>query len=294
MSHTDTFECRAYGKINLSLDVVGRLENGYHLVRMIMQNVGICDTLQFAKTDGGIRIRSDRGDLSCGPDNLIYRAIKLMQEEYGITGGADVYLEKRIPIAAGMAGGSADAAAAFKAMNALYDLGLSGEELRAQGVKLGADIPYCILGGTALSEGIGEILTPLSPMPACTILVAKPDISVSTKEVYEKLDSHEIEKHPDVDAMIKAIRDRKLKETTDLLGNVLEDVTEKMHPVIGQIKRQMCIDGALGSLMSGSGPTVFGIFDDRECAQKAGERLKELIPGINVSVTEPVTPDDGI
>jgi 4-diphosphocytidyl-2-C-methyl-D-erythritol kinase len=278
---------QAYAKINLSLDVVGRLENGYHLVRMIMQTVGICDELSFERTDGEIRITANDGDLPLGEDNLIYRAAALMRDRFH-TGGVSVHLEKRIPVAAGMAGGSTDAACTLKAMNQLYDLRLSEEELRELGVKLGADVPYCIMGGTALSEGIGEVLTPIAPMPDCFLLVAKPEINVSTKYVYEQLDSHEIPVHPDVDGMRRAIEDKNVRKMAKLLGNVLQTVTIERYPIVEELKQVMLEQGALGSLMSGSGPSTFGIFDDEEKAKAAKARILELGLAKQVFVTKPV------
>ncbi len=278
----------AYAKINLSLDVVGRLANGYHEVRMIMQTVGIHDTLKFEKTEGEIVLSSDAGELPLGEDNLIYKAARLVKETYGISGGVKVHLEKRIPVAAGMAGGSTDAAATLKAMNALYDLGLSEEVLCGLGVRLGADVPYCIMGGTALSEGIGEVLTKLAPMPKCVLLVAKPDINVSTKEVYQALDSQSVPWHPDVDGMRQAIEEGELEGIYLRLGNVLETVTVAKHPIVSEIKQEMLGNGALGSLMSGSGPSVFGIFDDEEKARAAGECIENKGLAKQVFVTGPV------
>ena len=278
----------AYAKINLSLDVVGRLANGYHEVRMIMQTVGIHDTLTFEKTEGEIVLSSDAGELPLGEDNLIYKAAKLVKETYGISGGVKVHLEKRIPVAAGMAGGSTDAAATLKAMNLLYDLRLSEEDLCGLGVKLGADVPYCIMGGTALSEGIGEVLTKLAPMPECVLLVAKPDINVSTKEVYQALDSQSVPWHPDVDGMRQAIEEGWLEGIYSRLGNVLETVTVAKHPIVSEIKQEMLGNGALGSLMSGSGPSVFGIFDDEEKARAAGECIENKGLAKQVFVTGPV------
>ena len=285
----DDLVLKAYAKINLSLDVVGRLTNGYHLVRMIMQTVGICDVLHFKRTDGEIQITSDAGDLPLGEDNLIYKAAALMKERYGIRGGIAVHLEKNIPVAAGMAGGSTDGAATLKAMNLLYDLGLSEEELCEQGVRLGADVPYCILGGTALSEGIGEVLTPLSPMPDCVLLVAKPDINVSTKYIYEQLDSREIALHPDVDGMRTAIEEKDVAGAARRLGNVLETVTAEKYPIVSEIKQVMLDAGAMGSLMSGSGPTVFGIFAKEDAARAAGEKIGEMGLARQIFVTAPVS-----
>lgn len=269
------FEINAYAKINLSLDVVGRLENGYHLVKMIMQTVGIYDTLQFTKTEEGIQLITDCGELPLDDNNLIYKAILLMQKEYNLSGGIQVKLTKRIPIAAGMAGGSTDCAATLKAMNVLYDLNLPLERLQELGVKLGADVPYCVMGGTALAEGIGEKLTALPAAPQCILLVAKPDINVSTKYVYEHLDAEGVAEHPKVDEMIDEIRKKSLQGVADLLGNVLETVTVEAHPIVTTIKEKMLLAGALNSLMSGSGPTVFGIFDEEKKAKEAYRVITE-------------------
>ena len=281
-------ERRAYAKINLSLDVTGRLPNGYHQVRMIMQSLDLCDVLTFERTEGVIEITSDRADLPLGEDNLIHKAAVLMRETYGLQGGVKVELKKNIPVAAGMAGGSTDAACTLKAMNELYGLGLSEETLRELGVKLGADVPYCVMGGTALSEGIGEILTRIAPMPDCTILVAKPDIDVSTKYVYEQLDRHEITAHPDVDAMREAIESGDVAGIASGLGNVLEAVTVEKYPIVRRIKELMTDGGALGSLMSGSGPSVFGIYDDEEKARADAEAIRGKGLATQVFVTRPV------
>ena len=219
------YRIKAYAKINLGLDVVRRLENGYHEVKMVMQTVGIYDVLDFERTDGGIVITTDSGELPTDENNLIYKAAKLMMETYPISGGVKIHLEKHIPIAAGMAGGSTDAAATLKGMNRLFDLGCTLKDLMELGVKIGADVPYCVMGGTALAEGIGEKLTPLAPAPDCYVLVAKPDINVSTKYVYEHLDAQEIVKHPDIDGMVEAIAEESLQGILDRMENVLETVT---------------------------------------------------------------------
>lgn len=284
--HKDTLIRRAYAKINLGLDVTGRLENGYHLVRMIMQTVGIYDVLTFTAARSGIRISVEGGELPTGEDNLIYRAARLLMEAGGVKEGVDIHLEKHIPIAAGMAGGSSDAAAALLGLNELFALGLSREQLRQLGVRIGADVPYCIMGGTALAEGIGELLTPLTPAPPCGLLVAKPDIQVSTKYVYEQLDAWEIGHHPDIDGMRSAIETGDLTGIADRLGNVLETVTMEACPVIGRIKREMMANGAMGSLMSGSGPTVFGIYGSQEQAGAAGDCLRETGLASELFVTE--------
>ncbi len=275
IQYTDTLTRKAYAKINLGLDVIGRLENGYHQVRMIMQTVGIYDVLTFAPAESGIRISMDGGELPTGEDNLIYKAARLLMEAGGVKAGAYIHLEKHIPIAAGMAGGSSDAAATLLGLNELLGLGFSREQLRQLGVRIGADVPYCIMGGTALAEGIGEVLTPLPPAPRCALLVAKPDIQVSTKYVYEHLDAEKAWRHPDIDGMCSAIENGELAGVTSRLGNVLETVTIEAYPVIARLKQEMLSCGAMGSLMSGSGPTVFGIYDSQEQARAAYDCLEK-------------------
>lgn len=269
------FQIKAYGKINLGLDVLGKLPSGYHEVRMVMQTVGIYDELTFEKTEDGIEIITDAAELSSGEDNLIYKAARLMKEKYHIREGIRIHLQKNIPIAAGMAGGSTDAAAAMKGISRLFDLDAGLLELMEAGVEIGADVPYCVIGGTALAEGIGEKLTPLELAPECYVLVAKPDINVSTKYVYEHLDMGKIEKHPDIDGMVEAIGIGSLQGILDRMENVLETVTIPAYPVIGQLKQRMKELGAVNSLMSGSGPTVFGIFLERHTAQAALDRLAQ-------------------
>ena len=269
------YRIKAYAKINLGLDVVRRLENGYHEVKMVMQTVGIYDVLDFQRTAGGIVITTDSGELPTNEDNLIYKAAKLMIEKYHITEGVKIHLEKHIPIAAGMAGGSTDAAATLKGMNRLFDLGCTLKDLMELGVNIGADVPYCVMGGTALAEGIGEKLTPLAPAPDCYVLVAKPDINVSTKYVYEHLDAQEIRKHPDIDGMVEAIAEESLQGILDRMENVLETVTVSAYPIIQKIKDRMKELGAINSLMSGSGPSVFGIFVEKDMARRAYDKLEE-------------------
>lgn len=275
----------AYAKVNLGLDVVRRLENGYHEVKMVMQTVGICDTLTLKKEKAGIKITTDSGEIPANEDNLVYKAAKLLMDNYGVTEGVSIHLEKRIPVAAGMAGGSTDAAAVLKGMNTLFSLGLSEEQLKKEGVKLGADIPYCIMGGTALAEGIGEKLTKLPDAPDVFLLVAKPDINVSTKYVYENLKLDTIQQHPDIDGMVDAIEAGNLQGVIDRMDNVLQTVTEEKYNVIGELKRFMEENGALKALMSGSGPTVFGIYDDKEKAEsaKANPGLQNLAKQIFVT-----------
>ena len=282
----ERIERNAYAKINLGLDVLRRREDGYHEVKMIMQTVGICDTLTFIKkAEPGILLKTDRADLSTSEDNLICRAANMLLEKAHVTQGVEIYLQKRIPIAAGMAGGSSDAAATLLGLNDLFALHYSLEDLQALGVTLGADIPYCLMGGTALSEGIGEVLSRLPAPPQCVLLIAKPDINVSTKFVYENLHADTLTWHPDIDGMAEAIRAGSLKGITDRLGNVLETVTIKEYPIIKQIKELMIAAGAENALMSGSGPTVFGIFTEEESARAAARQIEEQSLAGEVFVT---------
>lgn len=279
---------KAMAKINLGLDVVRRLENGYHEVRMIMQTIDLYDELYMTKTEEpGIKIYTDNAEIPTDESNLIYKTAKLLMEQHPVSGGVSIELRKNIPVAAGMAGGSTDAAASFVGLNALFDMGYSKEELRKMAVLIGADVPYCIMGGTALSEGIGEILTPLPPAPKCYLVIAKPDINVSTKFVYENLHVDKLEKHPDIDGMKQAIAEGSLQGVTDRLENVLETVTIKAYPVIENIKNIMKETGAMNALMSGSGPTVFGIYPDRETAEASFAKVKEsgLVKQVFVTTT---------
>lgn len=267
---------KAYGKINLGLDVLRRRPDGYHEVKMIMQTVDICDDLTFEKRqEPGVALEIEGAELPADEDNLICRAAALLLKEKNIAEGVRITLKKRIPIAAGMAGGSADAAATLRGLNALFELGCSTGELQELGVKLGADIPYCIAGGTMLSEGIGEILTPLPFPPACHLVVAKPAIDVSTAFVYGHLQADKLAFHPDIDGMVKALAGGDLKGITDRMGNVLETVTEREYPVIGRLKALMCEMGAENALMSGSGPTVFGICKEKETAAQIAAAIEE-------------------
>lgn len=277
---------KAYAKINLGLDVLRRREDGYHEVKMIMQTIGLYDTLTFSrKAEPGIVLKIDIEGLDAGKDNLICRAAEKLFAEAGISPGVEILLEKRIPIAAGMAGGSTDAAAALVGLNELLELGYSLERLQAIGVQLGADIPYCLMGGTALSEGIGEILTKLPEPPPCVLVVAKPNIDVSTRFVYENLHADTLTYHPDIDGMKEAIRNGSLDGITRRMGNVLETVTIREYPVIDGIKELMKAAGAENALMSGSGPTVFGIFTDADRAHEAAEQIKERSLAGQVFVT---------
>lgn len=268
---------KAYGKINLGLDVLRRREDGYHEVRMIMQTVGLYDRIDIIyKDEPEITVETNLFYLPNNESNLVYKAADLLLQEFKISNGVHIKLKKFIPVAAGMAGGSSDAAAVLFGVNKMFSLGLTMEELMTRGVKIGADVPYCVLRGTALSEGIGEILTPLPPMPQCQVLIAKPGISVSTKFVYDNLHANELrpEQHPDIDGMIEAIRSHDVSMVARKFGNVLETVTIREYPVIEDIKNVMKECGAAGALMSGSGPTVFGLFTSPRAAAEAYELLR--------------------
>ena len=265
---------KAMAKINLGLDVVRKREDGYNEVRMIMQTIRMYDQIELEPTEApGIRVSTNLNYLPTNEDNLVYKAAKLLMDEFDVKKGLNIGLRKFIPVAAGMAGGSSDAAAVMVGVNRLFHLNLSQKELMERGVKIGADVPYCILRGTALAEGIGEKLTHLPPAPAGYVLIAKPGIHVSTKFVYTNLKANELESHPDIDGQIQAIRSGDLKKVAELCGNVLETVTIPAYPVIEEIKDVMKKGGALNACMSGSGPTVFGLFDDREKAKAVYENL---------------------
>lgn len=283
---------RAHGKINLGLDVLRKRDDGYHEVRMIMQSVGLYDNIEIVNLGQSqtgkaeIDVETNLRYLPNNENNLAYKAALLLMEEFYISAHISIKIRKMIPVAAGMAGGSSDAAAVLKGINKLFGLRLTNDELKRRGVTLGADIPYCIDGGTALSEGIGEILTPLPPIPPCIILLVKPPINVSTKLVYGKLDAGSIYYHPDIDGMIDAIKEGNLRGIADKMGNVLATVTETEYPIITEIKDIMIKKGALNAIMSGSGPTVFGIFDNRELAKEAYNYFKSSELGRQVYLTD--------
>lgn len=281
---------KALAKINLGLDVLRRREDGYHEVKMIMQTIHLHDQIHLKKIEEEeIRIRSNLYYLPNNENNLAYKAANLLREEFHLPGGVSINLKKIIPVAAGMAGGSSDAAAVLFGMNKLYGLKLSMTELMERGVKLGADVPYCIMRGTALAEGIGEKLTKLPPMPKCHILIAKPPINVSTKFVYENLHANELkpEEHPEIDKQLEALQEGNLEKLTEAMGNVLERVTVTEYPVINEIKQLMVDCGALGAMMSGSGPTVFGIFKSYNQAKKAYQQIEKKDLSKQIYLTAP-------
>jgi len=265
----------AYAKINLALDVLNRRPDGYHTVRMIMQSLSLCDTLFIQKTEEpGISLSARNPehypDITWDENNLIYKAARLFLDARNISEGVQIIIDKQIPSAAGLAGGSSDAAATLKGLNQLFEQNLSTEKLQELGVKLGADVPYCILLGTALSEGIGEVLTPLAPAPALYCTLVKPAAGISTKYVYEHLDL-ETATHPDMDAMLDALQKQDVKKLCTGLGNILEPVALTLCPEVMKIERTLLEMGALGACMSGSGPTVFGLFTDGNDAIEAAE-----------------------
>ena len=275
MVSNNDISLKALAKINLGLDVVRRREDGYHEVRMIMQTIQLYDRLDIKRTqEPGIQIQTNLSFLPVNENNLIYKAAKLLMDEFSITDGVSVKLDKRIPVAAGMAGGSTDAAAMLIGVNRLFSLGLTKRELMERGVQIGADVPYCIMRGTALAEGIGEALSPLPPMVKCPVLIAKPSISVSTKFVYQNLKLDDTTIHPDIDRLIDDIKAKNLHDIAAHMGNVLETVTIPNYPVIDEIKKHMLSNGAVGAMMSGSGPTVFGLFDDEDTAKKAYKAMR--------------------
>lgn len=272
----EKIELKAYGKINLGLDVIRKRPDGYHDLDMIMQMVDVYDDIVITKNKTGkIEVKTDTTVLSNGKDNLAYMAAKMLMDEFKIKDGVNIYINKRIPIAGGMAGGSSDCATTLMGINQLFELGLSKEELMERGVKLGADVPYCVLGGTAIARGIGEVLTPLSAPADCHVIIAKPPVSVSTAYVYGHIKPLKITKRPDIEAMAQSIKDGDLKKMASLIYNVMEDVTVGEYPIISEIKQVMLDNGALNSIMSGSGPTVFGLFDDKEKAQQCVKTLEE-------------------
>lgn len=278
---------RALAKINLGLDVLRKREDGYHEVRMIMQTIQMYDVLEIQKSDTqGITLTTNLPYIPTDEKNLVYQAAKLLMDEFHIQEGISMNLEKFIPVAAGMAGGSSDAAAAFVGVNRLFNLGLSEEELMKRAVKVGADVPYCIMRGTALAEGIGEKLTRLPQLPHCYVLVGKPGVNVSTRLAYENLNLAGISRHPDIDGMIEDISRGDLYAMASKMENVFEPGIIGKYPVIQEIRDLMEAKGALKAMMSGSGPTVFGIFDDEEKIAAAAAALRESKLAKTVFATE--------
>ncbi|WMJ79706.1 4-(cytidine 5'-diphospho)-2-C-methyl-D-erythritol kinase [Clostridium sp. MB40-C1] len=266
---------KAYAKVNISLDVVGKREDGYHLLEMIMQNIELYDYLEFEKIRKGIKIECNKPYVPKDERNLAYKAAKLFIDTYDIKEGINIKINKNIPVSAGLAGGSSDAAAVLSAMNEIYGKKVSVKELCSLGLEIGADVPYCIIGGTALCEGIGERVSSLNSFKGHILVLVKPNFGVSTKEVYKNLDINKIYKHPNTETLIKAIERNDIKYVSENMKNVLENVTLKKHTVLRDIKEKMIKMGAMGSMMSGSGPAIFGFFEDMLKAQKCYEHFKE-------------------
>lgn len=279
----NNMEIKARAKINITLDVLNKREDGYHNVKMIMQTVDLYDTLYLEKIDQGIEVKTNLRYLPVDEKNVAYKAAQLFFNTVNIKDtGIKINIHKKIPVAAGLAGGSTDAAAVLIAMNRMFNIGLSTEQLMEMGKQLGADVPYCIMGGTALAEGIGDILTLLPSMPTAIVVLAKPPISVSTAQVYGKLNVQNITTHPDTESVINAIYNQDIIGITKGMYNVLEAVTAKEHRIVNRIKNIMLGSGAYGSIMSGSGPTVFGIFGNEVSARKAVNKLKTIASDIFV------------
>ena len=265
---------KAYAKINISLDIVGKREDGYHLLEMIMQSIDLYDEISIEKQKEDITITCDKQYVPVDERNLAYKAAKLFKEEYNITSGVSININKNIPVCAGLAGGSTDAAAVLKIMNKLFDINASEEKLMELGLKLGADVPYCISGGTAICKGIGEEVTKLKPFKDKILVLVKPPFGVSTKVVYQEFKLDRVRNHPNTNLLINAIENDNLEEVCSNMKNLLENVTLRKHKVLINIKEEMKRYGSVGTMMSGSGPTVFAFFDDMLSAQRCFEKMK--------------------
>ncbi|SFC33652.1 4-(cytidine 5'-diphospho)-2-C-methyl-D-erythritol kinase [Clostridium uliginosum] len=276
---------KAYAKINIALDVIGKREDGYHLLRMIMQCIDLYDVVEIEKISSGIQLKCNKSYVPTDERNLAYKAAKLFKETYKIECGVCINLEKNIPVSAGLAGGSTDAAAVLKVMNKLFNINVSENELMELGLKLGADVPYCIVGGTALCEGIGEKLTKLKPFKDKILVLVKPPFGVSTKEVYKAFDLSKVVFHPKTEELISNIEKDNFQFVANNMKNLLENVTLGRHRVISVIKEDINDSGAIGSIMSGSGPTVFGFFDDMLKAQRCYENMKKKYVDVFITRT---------
>ena len=276
---------KAYGKVNISLDVVGKREDGYHLLSMIMQNIDLYDEIEVEKQQCGITLECNKSYVPVDNRNLAYKAAEIFKERYDIVDGVKINIEKNIPVSAGLAGGSTDAAAVLKVMNKLFNVNATEEELMELGLKLGADIPYCIHGGTALCEGIGEIITPIKSFRDKIIVLVKPAFGVSTKEVYKNFNLEKVKQHPRTAEIINAIENDDLNFVASNMKNLLENVTLRKHKILIKIKEEMNACGAINSMMSGSGPTVFAFFDDMLKAQRCFEKMKRKYSDVFITRT---------
>ena len=276
---------KAYGKVNISLDVVGKREDGYHLLSMIMQNIDLYDEIEVEKQECGIILECNKSYVPVDNRNLAYKAAEIFKERYDIVDGVKINIEKNIPVSAGLAGGSTDAAAVLKVMNKLFNVNATEEELMELGLKLGADIPYCIHGGTALCEGIGEIITPIKPFRDKIVVLVKPAFGVSTKEVYKNFNLEKVKQHPKTAEIINAIENDDLNFVASNMKNLLENVTLRKHKILIKIKEEMNACGAINSMMSGSGPTIFAFFDDMLKAQRCFEKMKKKYSDVFITRT---------
>lgn len=273
----NSIKLKSRAKINLSIDVLGKRQDGYHLVEMIMQTIDLYDLIEISeREDNQIIIKSTSNEIPLDCNNLVYKAADLIRNTFDINKGVEIYIKKNIPVAAGMAGGSSNAAAILVGLNKIWNLNLSDQKLEEIGLKLGADVPFCINGGAVLASGIGEELTPIKGLSKdVCILVCKPDLFVSTKEIYECIDSKHIEKRPNNQFLIDCLKNENTRQLAENMFNVLEEVTVDKHPVIQQIEDIMTKNKALGAMMSGSGPTVFGLYENREEALKCKSILEK-------------------
>lgn len=283
----DEISLKALAKINLGLDVLGQREDGYHEVRMVMQSIHLYDRVEIKKTKSPqIHVQTNLYYLPVDENNLVYKAAALMKEEFKIREGVRITLQKFIPVAAGMAGGSSDAAAVLVGMNRMFHLGLKQNRLMELGLRLGADVPFCVMRGTALAEGIGEKLTALPPMPKCPVLIAKPAVSISTRQVYEQLKLTDSTQHPNIDGIIENMKSKNLRGVAENMGNILETVSIRQYPVIREIKALMKENGAMNAIMSGSGPTVFGLYHSEKDIRGTYDALKQSGLAKNVYTSE--------
>jgi 4-diphosphocytidyl-2-C-methyl-D-erythritol kinase len=274
--HMAYINLKSRAKINLSIDVLGKRNDGYHIVEMIMQTIDLYDYINMRDNDNNkINIKSNSESIPLNENNIVYKAAKIIKEKFNIDKGLDIYIQKNIPVAAGMAGGSSNAAAILVGLNEMWNLNINEQDLIDIGLRLGADVPFCITGGAALAQGIGEKLTKIKGLNESYILVCKPDVFVSTAEVYKNLDMKKVDKRPDNKFLLSCLEKQEINLLAKNMVNVLESVTSNNHQDINKIKDIMIKHGALGSIMSGSGPTVFGLFDEYEKAACARKNLKE-------------------
>jgi len=276
---------KAYAKINIALDVVGRRDDGYHLLRMIMQTIDLYDTIEIEKINFGIKLKCNKHYVPTDERNLAYKAAELFMETYSIDEGVDISLNKNIPVSAGLAGGSTDAAGVLKLMNKMFGINANDDELKALGLKLGADVPYCISGGTALCEGVGEQITQLKQFKDKILILIKPPFGVSTKEVYKNFDLSRVIFHPRIEALIDNMEKDDIYFVANNMKNLLENVTLKKHRVISSIKEEVKLNGSIGTMMSGSGPTVFAFFDDMLMAQTCYDNMKKKYKDVFITRT---------